>query len=131
MQLNIPGVAVQAGKWQPDGKTETAYAYALVYRFGSMYLGRYQAIDNWNDVTEARFFDETGELHVWNDGDGWYAATVREDDGASFLDEQWQQQDADGTPLDHTILTVRHYLAADADGQVFPALTRLVSCKEG
>lgn len=122
--MKIPDLKVEKDTWTPENGMERAYPYALVYRFGEMYLGKREDISEWDEVLEARFFDADSELHIWNDGDGWHSALVI-DDTAPYLEQEWYNA------YSHTGVTVRRYLCADEDGQMQIALTRLASYKEG
>ncbi len=121
--MNIDGVSIEYDVWRPSDMP--GYKYALVYSLGGMYLGRQCKIQDWDEVTEARFFDENGELHIWNDGDGFHSVMVSEDGGTvNAIDRLWKNRTG-GT------LTSRQYLCADEDGQSYIALTRLLHYEEG
>jgi len=116
--ISIDGVSIEYDGWRP-GDTPP-YTYALVYRLGGMYLGGLCDIQDWEEVTEARFFDERGELHIWNDGDGFHSAKITEEsDVGNAIDRLWINR------AGNTLLS-RQYLCADEDGQSYIALTRLL-----
>lgn len=121
--VSVNGVSIAYDDWQPGDPLP--YAYALVYRLGGMYLGAACNIPDWEEVTEARFFDEQGERHIWNDGDGFHSVQVTEqaDTGnpntSNTIDRLWLSRSGE-------VLTSRQYLGADEDGQACIALTRLL-----
>ncbi len=109
-------------------------------------------------LQQARLFDAAGELLVWRGDDGWHGRFLDDDDGEILGDEThclWgtasnppEPQNSftlmrDGVqgllhappltlPRDaRAVLTVRHYLDYDKQGQAFIALSRLVSVEQG
>lgn len=106
------------------------YKYALIYLMSEVYLGE----NNRNDlpvdeILEARFFDESGELHIYNEEDCWYRSEIRDDEEENteihkeiypVSGEMFHEQEENG-PIR---LEVWKYLNYDEDGQIYVERTR-------
>lgn len=106
------------------------YKYALIYLMSEVYLGE----NNRNDlpvdeILEARFFDESGELHIYNEENCWYRSEIRDDEEENteihkeiypVSGEIFHEQEENG-PIR---LEVWKYLYYDEDGQIYVERTR-------
>lgn len=95
-----------------------------------VYLGENNRSDlPFDEILEARFFDESGELHIYNEEDCWYRSEIR-DDGEENTEiykeiypvsgEIFHEQEENG-PIR---LEVWKYLNYDEDGQIYVERTR-------
>lgn len=63
-----------------ETEKEYTYKYALIYLMSEVYLGENNRSDlPFDEILEARFFDESGELHIYNEEDCWYRSEIRDD----------------------------------------------------
>lgn len=113
-----------------ETEKEYTYKYALIYLMSEVYLGE----NNWSDlpfdeILEARFFDESGELHIYNEEDCWYRSEIRDDEEENteihkeiypVSGEIFHEQEENG-PIR---LEVWKYLNYDEDGQIYVERTR-------
>lgn len=113
-----------------ETEKEYTYKYALIYLMSEVYLGE----NNRNDlpvdeILEARFFDESGELHIYNEEDCWYRSEIRDDEEENteihkeiypVSGEIFHEQEENG-PIR---LEVWKYLNYDEDGQIYVERTR-------
>lgn len=111
-----------------------SYKYALIYMVSELIFRETQKIEqiNWEECQEAYFFDETGQIHVFQNEEGTLSAVCfTEPSEANIVKYRYQiaHQFVEGkTPQ---LLKVHEYLEQDTDGQVVVAYTRLVSIEEG
>ena len=113
-----------------EAEKEYTYKYALIYLMSEVYLGE----NNRNDlpvdeILEARFFDESGELHIYNEEDCWYRSEIRDDEEENteihkeiypVSGEIFHEKEENG-PIK---LEVWKYLNYDEDGQIYVERTR-------
>lgn len=108
-----------------ETEKEYTYKYALIYLMSEVYLGENNRSDlPFDEILEARFFDESGELHIYNEEDCWYRSEIR-DDGEENTEiykeiypvsgEIFHEQEENG-PIR---LEVWKYLNYDEDGQIY------------
>lgn len=108
------------------------YNHALIYKISeALLIGKeeIQTISDFDEFVDARFFSETGELHLYNDGDLSNTEDIRiieilendSDDGKEFdyVDAKYNKRGSGQ-------ITVREYLSFDEDGQCVVEMTRLV-----
>lgn len=103
------------------------YEYALLYEISNICLTKVENLAeiDWEECTEARFFDESGELHLF-EMDGSMAAVEVKDSGKAE-DEVVKKYDlAKKFQEQGTNVYVKEYLGYDADGQAEVVLTRLL-----
>ena len=106
------------------------YKYALIYLRSEVYLGENNRSDlPFDEILEARFFDESGELHIYNEEDCWYRSEIRDDEEENteihkeiypVSGEIFHEQEENG-PIR---LEVWKYLNYDEDGQIYVERTR-------
>ena len=90
-----------------------------------MYLGETDRANiQWEEVTEARFFDDTSELRFWEQDGQLFAAQLEEEEEAEDTCMEQDYALAHDGNFGRT-LTVVEYLAYDEDGQLYRAATRL------
>ena len=109
------------------------YTYGLLYYLSEIKL---EAIDEGQtpaleQLTEARLFSETSELHIFQCEDGWCAVSVEEIGEAEYIDELRPISKEFQKEGKQQQLCVRKYISYDEDGQAFVALTRLYGVKGG
>lgn len=113
-----------------ETEKEYTYKYALIYLMSEVYLGENNRSDlPFDEILEARFFDESGELHIYNEEDCWYRSEIR-DDGEENTEiykeiypvsgEIFHEQEENG-PIR---LEDWKYLNYDEDGQIYVERTR-------
>lgn len=105
---------------------ETAeYQYALVYGMSGIFFGRTADCGeiDWTECLEARFFDETKELHFYEEDGRQYAVKVQGTMDEDSLMKKYELQDCHFGPGKY--LCVCEHLTYDEDGQASVALTRL------
>ena len=105
----------------------SAYKYALLYKIESVDLVILTGVDDPNDLLkecyEARFFDEAGELHLYEQDGELVGIAVCDANDEDFLlteyalDNQYLEKGKS--------LIVKQYLKPDDDGQMNVVLTRL------
>lgn len=105
----------------------SAYKYALLYKIESVDLVVLTGADELNDLLkecyEARFFDETGELHLYEQDGELVGIAVCDADDEDFLLTEYA---LDNQYLEKgKYLVVKQYLKPDDDGQMNVVLTRL------
>ena len=116
---------------EAKGKTED-YPYALVYELSKVLFGRREDVAEkicWEECTEARFFGEDRELHlfeangekmaveVWDGEQGEWILRAYELEGRFRKCGRW--------------LKVKEYLEQDEDGQMVTVMTRLAGVSQG
>lgn len=101
------------------------YPYVLLQELSRVYLGETDRANiQWEEVTEARFFDDTSELRFWEQDGQLFAVQLEEEEE---VEDTCMEQDyalAHDGNFGRT-LTVVEYLAYDEDGQLYRAATRL------
>lgn len=113
--------------------TTKEYAYALLYGQSALFLGAAPDSVDVATLMEAWFFDDTKELHLFQEDNQWYAATTEDESGDEWQDQMFlleHQFNANGGIQNPTI-TVRRYIGYDADGQAYITQTRLLALKGG
>ena len=113
-----------------ETEKEYTYKYALIYLMSEVYLGENNRSDlPFDEILEARFFDESGELHIYNEEDCWYRSEIRDDEEENteihkeiypVSGEIFHEQEENG-PIR---LEVWKYLNYDEDGQIYVERTR-------
>lgn len=99
-------------------KAAMEYPYALIYSLSRVYLGRTPQEMDWDEVTEAHFFDESSELFFLEAEDALCAVKLTDSDTA--LEETYALLPGMGKEL-----RVRKSIAFDEDGQAYFAQNRL------
>ena len=101
------------------------YEYALVYMISEMILCPVKELPelDWEECKEARFFSDTGEMHLFEGENGMEAVEVRDSDTENILVKEYCLN-AKFSAVGKSIL-VQEYLTYDEDGQADVALTRL------
>lgn len=102
------------------------YQYALLYMISEIIFRRVEDIGeiNWGECLEARIFDETKELHVYEEDGGQCAVKVTGTlDTDDCLIKKYELQERYFNLGKY--LCVCEYLKCDEDGQASVALTRL------
>ena len=105
---------------------ETAeYQYALVYGMSGIFFGRTDDCRklDWTECLEARFFDETKELHFYEEDGRQCAVKVQGTMDDDSLMKKYELQERYFGPGKY--LCVCEHLTYDKDGQATVALTRL------
>ena len=105
------------------------YKYALLYKLSEIVLKACEDISDrdWDECTEARFFNEKGELHVVC-GEDAFAVIVTDEDGDDFIIREYEIEAKHRTMGSR--LYVKHYLDKDEDGQEYIVLTRLAGIRQ-
>lgn len=113
-----------------ETEKDYTYKYALIYLMSEVYLGENNRSDlPFDEILEARFFDESGELHIYNEEDCWYRSEIRDDEEENteihkeiypVSGEIFHEQEENG-PIR---LEVWKYLNYDEDGQIYVERTR-------
>ena len=113
-----------------ETEKEYTYKYALIYLMSEVYLGENNRSDlPFDEILEARFFDESGELHIYNEEDCWYRSEIRDDEEENteihkeiypVSGEIFHEQEENG-PIR---LEVWKYLNYEEDGQIYVERTR-------
>lgn len=113
-----------------ETEKEYTYKYALIYLMSEVYLGENNRSElPFDEILEARFFDESGELHIYNEEDCWYRSEIRDDEEENteihkeiypVSGEIFHEQEENG-PIR---LEVWKYLNYDEDGQIYVERTR-------
>lgn len=101
------------------------YKYALVYMISEMILCPVKELTepDWTECQEARFFSDTGEMHIFEGENGMEAVEVLDTDTDNILVKTYKIN-AKFSNVGERIL-VQEYLTYDEDGQADVALTRL------
>lgn len=112
------------------------YNYALVYMMSNLYLTKVNKLQelDYDEILEARFFDEHGELHIFPEFEGYRAVEVESYCEANDKTIHYPILDSDicvDTEFKkNTKVTIRKYINFDEDGQVCIDLTRCVKLIE-
>lgn len=106
------------------------YSYALIFRISDMALKKMADVstEDLDEVIEARFFGDEGELHIFRyDGSLRNVRVTDEEDGqAGFIDRAYVLDRKGGrTGVSGDKVMVRQYIDYDSDGQAYVFLTRL------
>ena len=102
------------------------YRYALIYMLSEVKLlaNSINLIIDWDEILEARFFDQSGELHIFKYDNSLKAIEILEgdskEDAISIEYELADKYKAIGIGLE-----VKQYIDYDEDGQAYVELTRL------
>ena len=115
------------------------YKYALVYLISQLVFEETRKIEqiNWEECQEAYFFDEKGQIHVFQNEEGMLCAVCfTEPSEVNRVEHRYLLAKV---PSEHRVqemstsklLKVYEYLERDKDGQTVVAYTRLVSIDEG
>lgn len=113
--------------WEEAKQQLGNYPYALVYELSKVLFGEREDVEEkicWEECTEARFFREDQELHLFEADGKKLAVEIR--DGQ---DEEWilRAYELDGRfQKCGKWLSVKEYLEQDEDGQMVTVMTRLV-----
>ena len=101
------------------------YKYAFVYNMSEMFLVPVEKLPefDWEECLEARFFSDTGELHIFEGEDGMEAVEVKDTDEKDILVKSYKLNEKFSSM--GTCIYVQEYLTYDEDGQLGVALTRL------
>lgn len=75
------------------------------------------------EILEARFFDESGEVKIFRDGSELRAVSISDNGSERVLDEAYRL-------LDGGVIVLRRYLDFDEDGQVYFSCTRLYDYRQ-
>lgn len=115
----------QEMSWE-EGMTEAQnYPFALVYLLSDVRFGPTQSVLEhmpWEECTEARFFDETGELHLFDYNGSKKAVRITDGEGERIL----RSYTLGGRFCKYgNGLDVVEYLEPDIDGQMVTVMTRL------
>lgn len=101
------------------------YPYVLVRELSRLYLGETAQTDIlWDELTEARFFNDTSELRIWEE-DGQFSAVLLEDENEDETTCMEKSYNLAHKGLFGKKLTVLEYFEYDEDGQLYRAATRL------
>ncbi len=102
------------------------YNFGLVYMLSELKVFK-NSIPNvdWEQVIEARFFDENSEIHIFNYNDEMKAVLVKDTNNNDFILTKYEL--AKNFKNIANTLVVKQYLDYDEDGQAFIKLTRLES----
>lgn len=95
------------------------YKYALIYYISDINLLKSDSISEiyWDQLVEAYFFDENGQIHFYSDGDELRAAVFNE--SGDYIEKMVPLQKKYGELGKYLI--VREYLKQDEDGQTYLA----------
>lgn len=103
------------------------YKYALIYMISELIFNETQKIEqiNWEECQEAYFFDDTGQIHMFENEEGTLSAVCfTEPPKANRVEHLYQLAKT------NKLLKVYEYLKHDEDGQIIIEYTRLVSIDE-
>lgn len=103
-----------------------SYKYALVYCLSEVKLCRTEQLKDadFEECTEARFFSEDRELHLFETEEGMCAVEVFDDGVSDFVLKKYKL--ASRFSENGKTLVVKEYLNYDEDGQAVVGLTRLM-----
>lgn len=101
------------------------YEYALVYLLSEVILCKAERLKSFpiEECTEARFFSDNRELHIFGTEEGMHAVEVSDDGAEDVVVKRYEL-----APKFSSVgsrLVVQEYLEYDEDGQAVIALTRL------
>ncbi len=110
-------------------KLLTEYKYCLIYKISEVILGQIVQIseDDWEEMQEAWFFKEEGQIHIYRD-EGMLSTAMIDDallPDAHTLEKTYclaGKFQKDGKKK----ITVKEYLDFDKEGQCYVAYTRLL-----
>lgn len=102
-----------------------AYEYALIYGMSRIVLCKAEELEqvNWDECFETRFFDNTKELHLYEQDGRMCAVKVVGTMDENCLTKKYVLQD-NYSALGKYLCVCEH-LGYDEDGQAFVVLTRL------
>lgn len=103
------------------------YEFAVIYEISKMHFDKVESISEikWDEMQEAYFFNEAGQLHMFRDEDTICATVFTEDEDITHVDRLYEI--SNGFKVLGKEIKERTYLEFDEDGQAYVAYTRLVS----
>lgn len=109
-------------------KNVSQYNYALIYQMSEVIFDKVENIPTilWDEIVEAYFFNEKGQLHIYNDGCELKAVEFDE----SSCDMKKVEKIFDISRKFAKIgsrIKIVEYLDNDEDGQIFVAYTRMAT----
>lgn len=105
------------------------YEYVLFYGYSDIDFGKTSGISlDWDQCSEAYFFNKAGQIHVFRDNDMLKAVRMSEENGDKhYMDRTYDITGRFGSVCNEII--VREYLSPDEDGQAVVTYTRLLSAR--
>ncbi len=100
------------------------YPFSLCYSCSGIQLGVTPLEINWEEITEARFFGDKSEIHIFFDEEGIRVTEVTDEESDEIIDLSYKLESHFGEKL-----TVRRYINFDEDGQAQIIMTRLLKWK--
>lgn len=101
--------------------------YAYITRLSQVTVGPTPDVCPLEELLEARFFGPEREIRIWLEEDDFFAVSLEDEDQDDCLEDLTRPiRRADCFGAD---LTLRRYVAYDADGQAYIRDTRLVAKK--
>lgn len=116
---------IQEMSWEEAIEAAKGYEYALMYTLSAVLFGRVEEVleqADWRECMEARFFNQAGELHLFDYNGRKKAVCVMDGQGEQI---QREYELAGIFQKCGKYLTVKEYLEPDEDGQMVTVMTRL------
>ena len=104
-----------------------ALPFALLRCWSSAYLGKTPELPEEEELTEARFFSDRGEIRLWREDGVLRASLLEDEEGDHTMDETYRLEN----PAFGSLVTVRRYIGFDGDGQACVTAWRLCDWKGG
>lgn len=116
-----------------------SYSYALLYYMSEVKLMEWGEAQDENSVNveellEARFFDDKGEIHIFEGNSGLNAIEISEtDEEVDAIEETYPIRSIFDWTKTHKKpqLVIKKYIQYDSDGQAYVAACRLYQLREG
>ena len=100
---------------------------AVIYLYSDMIVTDLPYEVNWDEVLEARFFDEEKEIRIYRENGSLKGIEIVDNQvDEKYIDNNYKLE----VPSDAQ-LTVREYYEFDSDGQIKIFAKRLLDCKMG
>lgn len=97
--------------------------FALINTYDSLTIGKTFVPDP-DEMLEARFFDESGEIRIFRRDDELCACQITDEPGDNVIDESFCLKDL-------STVTIRKYISFDDDGQAYIAYSRILNHSKG
>ncbi len=111
-------------------KAKEKYKYMIVHMMSELVIGEMESIKNYDEVLEARFFSEKGEMHLFFDEENYSCVEIEDEDDDVYLDTK---DIINGECCDkkYTHINKKKYIDFDADGQGYVSYVRCVALSGG
>lgn len=116
--------------WKEAIEQSNHFQYGLIYMMSELLLFSCENMKSdlsFEEILEARFFGENGEIHLFKSDEGINSVEISDDENEEVRDVTYPLE---GRFKKMGRLLVRQYIVYDGDGQGYVALTRCVALQK-